>query len=99
MKKLILAIIIGAMPVVAFADTSVNGYFKKNGTYVQPHMRSSPDGYAGNNWSTRGNVNPYTGARGTQQNTFGNTFNSGSTFNNGGGYRRVQVPCGKYNIC
>jgi hypothetical protein len=32
---------------------------------VQPHYRSSPDGSRLNNWSTRGNVNPYTGKPGT----------------------------------
>jgi len=44
----------------------VRGYYKKNGTYVQPHYRSSPDGNFWNNWSTTGNVNPYTGQPGTK---------------------------------
>src|SRR6185369_4788225 len=44
----------------------VNGYFKSNGTYVQPHYRSAPDGNFNNNWSTKGNVNPYTGKQGTK---------------------------------
>lgn len=44
----------------------VDGYFKSNGTYVQPHYRSSPDSSVSNNWSTEGNVNPYTGAGGTK---------------------------------
>ena len=47
------------------ADTYVQGYLKGNGTYVQPHYRSSPDRSYNNNWSTRPNVNPYTGQRGT----------------------------------
>jgi hypothetical protein len=47
-------------------DTYVNGYFKSNGTYVEPHYRSAPDGNFQNNWSTKGNVNPYTGQQGTQ---------------------------------
>ena len=33
----------------------------KNGTYVQPHYRSNPDGNPYNNWSFPGNVNPHTG--------------------------------------
>lgn len=45
---------------------SVRGYVKSDGTYVQPHMRSAPDGNFSNNWSTVGNVNPYTGAPGTK---------------------------------
>jgi hypothetical protein len=48
------------------SSTAVRGYTKKNGTYVQPHRRSAPDGSKTNNWSTKGNVNPYTGKQGTQ---------------------------------
>ena len=50
----------------AFADVYVNGYIRSNGTYVQPHYRSNPDGITSNNWSTFPNVNPYTGAVGTK---------------------------------
>ena len=52
---------------IAFADVSVRGYYRSNGTYVQPHYRSNPDGNFGNNWSTYGNVNPYTGKTGTKR--------------------------------
>jgi len=45
----------------------VNGYYKSNGTYVQPHFRSAPDGIKSNNWSHYGNVNPYTGKVGTNR--------------------------------
>jgi hypothetical protein len=41
------------------------GYVRKNGTYVAPHYRTNPDHSKANNWSTRGNVNPYTGKKGT----------------------------------
>ena len=44
----------------------VSGYTKANGTYVAPHYRSAPDGDTSNNWSTKGNINPYTGAVGTK---------------------------------
>lgn len=43
----------------------VSGYTRSNGTYVAPHYRSAPDGNFGNNWSTLGNINPYTGKLGT----------------------------------
>jgi len=46
------------------ADVSVGGHYRRDGTYVQPHMRSAPDGNRLNNWSTEGNVNPYTGKEG-----------------------------------
>ena len=51
----------------ASADVFVNGYFRSNGTYVQPHYRSSPDSNFYNNWSTYPNINPYTGRRGTRR--------------------------------
>ena len=44
----------------------VRGYVKKDGTYVAPHNRSAPDGNFNNNWTTKGNTNPYTGEDGTQ---------------------------------
>lgn len=47
-----------AMPVAA-GDTYFRGC--SDGTYVRPHYRSASDGDLYNNWSTRGNVNPYTG--------------------------------------
>jgi uncharacterized protein YraI len=54
-----------ALATVGFASASdrvrVKGYFRKDGTYVQPHYRTAPDGRFYNNWSTYGNVNPYTG--------------------------------------
>ena len=47
---------------LAFAgDVRVRGYTKRDGTYVQPHYRSAPDGNPYNNWSYPGNINPYTG--------------------------------------
>lgn len=45
---------------------SVRGYTTRNGTYVAPHRATNPDSSRGNNWSTRGNVNPNTGRAGTQ---------------------------------
>jgi hypothetical protein len=47
------------------SDVYVKSYVKSNGTVVEGHMRSAPDKTAGNNFSTKGNVNPYTGAAGT----------------------------------
>lgn len=42
----------------------VSGYTNKYGTYVQPYMRTRSDGNFYNNWSTRGNTNPFNGRRG-----------------------------------
>jgi hypothetical protein len=65
MGTLIIAASVILLAASAFADQFVNGYVRRDGTYVQPHMRSSPDGNPFNNYSTRGNVNPYTGVPGT----------------------------------
>ena len=61
--SLILVMLIGFAG-STFADTYVQGYTRKDGTYVQPHYRSSPDSSRFNNWSSQGNVNPYTGEKG-----------------------------------
>lgn len=45
----------------AAAQTYVRGYTRSDGTYVQGHWRSSPDGNPYNNYSYPGNTNPYTG--------------------------------------
>ena len=72
-------------PIPADADVSVKGYYKQNGTYVQPHRRSDPNSTTRDNWSTKGNVNPYTGKRGTRYNRGSTDYNSGGrNYNNGG---------------
>jgi len=48
-------------------SNSVGGYTKRDGTYVAPHQRSMPDSSLNNNWSTKGNTNPYTGMSGTKR--------------------------------
>jgi len=71
--KRILIIIIALMFVssMAYAGVYVNGYYRDtNGdgyknTYVQPHYRSSPNHSTYDNYSTKGNTNPYTGQTGT----------------------------------
>jgi hypothetical protein len=49
----------------AFADNYVNGYVRNDGTYVQPHYQKNPNNTKLDNYSTQGNVNPYTGKAGT----------------------------------
>lgn len=50
----------------------VRGYYKKNGTYVQPHERTHADRYKYNNYSAKGNINPYTGKRGYNRHEYTN---------------------------
>jgi hypothetical protein len=52
---------------VAFADQYVHGYTRSNGTHVQPYYRSSPNGTVTDNFSYKGNINPYTGAIGSNR--------------------------------
>jgi hypothetical protein len=42
-------------------DQPVSGYTRSNGTYVEPYHRTEADTNPYNNYSTQGNVNPYTG--------------------------------------
>lgn len=51
MKKLILTLIITLLAGNAMAQVHVRGHFRSNGTYVQPHYRSAPDGIKFNNYS------------------------------------------------
>ena len=46
---------------------SVRGYTKRDGTYVAPAHATNSDGNKSNNWTTKGNVNPYTGKHGTKE--------------------------------
>ena len=71
MKKIILLLLILILSAPVYADQFVNGYYRKNGTYVQPHYRSRANYTKFDNYSTRGNYNPYTGQRGSQ-----NPYNS-----------------------
>lgn len=72
MKRLVSVIlaVLTLLPILASADAYVKGYHRKDGTYVQPHYRSSPDRSYNNNWSVSPNVNPYTGQQGTRQPTW-----------------------------
>ena len=42
----------------------VKGYYRKNGTYVKPHHKTRRNHTKRDNWSTKGNRNPYTGKKG-----------------------------------
>jgi hypothetical protein len=67
-RRLVLSLVVlTALASTVAAQVHVNGYTRRDGTYVQPHYRTYPDGNPSNNWSTRGNVNPYTGQYGTHQ--------------------------------
>ena len=62
------------------ADTYVNGYYRSNGTYVAPHYRSSPNSTVTDNWSYKGNTNPYTGETGSNSYDSYNSYGSYSSY-------------------
>ena len=72
MKKIIAATILG-LSLFGFLGVSVNqvdaatrvrGYTTKRGTYVAPYYRSNSNSRKSDNYSSRGNYNPYTGKKG-----------------------------------
>ena len=65
--KTALAVLLATLSFSVMAkDVYVDGYNRKDGTYVEPHHRSSPDSSKNNNYGTEGNYNPYTGKEGTK---------------------------------
>lgn len=68
MKSALAMILLCSLAATSFAKDShaVKGYTKKDGTYVEPHRATNPDNTKVNNYSAKGNVNPYTGKEGTK---------------------------------
>jgi hypothetical protein len=50
----------------AAGRTRVRAHTAKDGTYVPSHTRTKADSTKANNWSTKGNVNPNTGKKGSK---------------------------------
>jgi hypothetical protein len=74
-------------PSVNYNTTSVSGYYRSNGTHVQSHVRTMPNSTNWDNFSTRGNSNPFTGSTGYRARDYssgaynygaGHTIHSGS---------------------
>ena len=65
----ILIILILCLSKSAIASKHVNGYTKRDGTYVAPHHRSDPNRTQRDNYSSKPNVNPYNGKKGTKEPT------------------------------
>lgn len=70
MKKLLLLIVLSFVFTTLTATNSearttrVGGSVRKNGSYVAPHYRTSPNRTKLDNWSSKGNYNPFTGKKG-----------------------------------
>lgn len=74
--KLIIAVALCVASTAFAADDTVRGYMRRDGAYVEPHHRTTPNETKMDNYSTQGNVNPYTGRVGRvdpdQQPSYGN---------------------------
>ena len=66
---------------VNYNTTTVSGYTRSNGTYVQSHVRSMPNTTNWDNFSTKGNSNPFTGSTGYRARDY-----SSSAYNYGTGH-------------
>lgn len=70
MKKLLLVAVlfVGLLSFSTSAEartTRVRGYYKPStGRYVVPHYKTTPNRSKFDNFSTKGNYNPYTGKKG-----------------------------------
>jgi hypothetical protein len=68
MKKLLVLILSVSMVLSMVMSVSAlrytRGYYRSNGTYVSPYRSTSPNSYKSDNWSSKGNYNPYTGKKG-----------------------------------
>jgi hypothetical protein len=64
MKKRLFVILALTTISATAGDVYVPPHIRSDGTFVQGHHRSSPDGSQYNNYSAQGNVNPYTGQQG-----------------------------------
>lgn len=64
MQRIVLIIFLLISSQSISQDVFVKGYYRKDGTYVQSHYRTVPNNTINDNWSTEGNINPYTGKKG-----------------------------------
>ena len=83
-KLLIFIILVQIVSFYVDAQVKVKGYYRKDGTYVKPHYRSSPDGNPKNNWSYPGNTNLNTGEISTgNPDTYLKRYDNGATYGSG----------------
>ena len=64
MKQIAIVFLLAISGASMAADTYTQGYVRRDGTYVQPHYSTAPNNTRLDNYSTQGNVNPYTGQPG-----------------------------------
>ena len=80
-RNLLICLVFSVLSCAAYADTWVNGYVKRDGTYVSGHYRQDSNTTNHDNYSTQQNTNPYTGTDGTRAQDY-----SSAAQNYGGGH-------------
>lgn len=65
MKRIVVVAAVLLVSGVAHADKYVQGHVNKNGTYVEGHYQSDSNNTVMDNYSHKGNYNPYTGQSGS----------------------------------
>jgi opacity protein-like surface antigen len=61
LKLFLTAALVITMLAGSVLAASIGGYTKKDGTYVQPHLRTNPNSNPYDNYGFPGNYNPNTG--------------------------------------
>jgi hypothetical protein len=82
MRILIAATVLTVSAAPVAAQVYVAPRVNSTGTVTQGHMRTAPNSSTLDNYSTRGNLNPYTGKIGTRDPYASSTTPSTSTFSN-----------------
>jgi hypothetical protein len=91
MKKLlfIAAMFLSSLNSFSQKTTQVKSYYRSNGTYVESHYRTTPNYTRDDNFSTIGNINPYTGVYGTKEGGLNSSYYSSSS--------SYSMPCNYYS--
>lgn len=86
MKKYIVLLLLTFVSSYCLADQYVNGYTRKDGTYVEGHQRTNANSSTYDNYSSQGNTNPYTGERGYKRNddSYSSGYDSSNSNRNSG---------------
>ena len=109
MKKIFLTLMMGLIVLYSYSQVNPNskyqrGYYKKNGTYVQPHYKTVVNKTNVDNYSTKPNTNTYTEKKGYKAKDYtpeAKNYGSGKTIytgSKGGQYyindkgKKVYVP-------
>ncbi len=90
MRRYAILIILVLLSSIGLCQTNsrhvhVKGHYRSDGTYVQPHYRTAPNSTNRDNFSTRPNINPYTGKPGyiePDNNGYDYNYSNGNTNRN-----------------